>query len=106
VAFRMGELPDSAFVARKLAQSRRIVCAAPVYLARKGAPKAPVDLEQHDCLTFNFRRSRIGWPFREKGRDFEIGVAGSMQINNGETMRQMVLTRNGHRASRRLAHQG
>jgi DNA-binding transcriptional LysR family regulator len=91
VAFRMGELPDSALVARKLGQSRRIVCAAPGYLARKGAPKAPLDLEQHDCLTFNFRRSRIGWPFREKGRDIEIGVVGSMQINNGETMRQMVL---------------
>ena len=91
VAFRMGRLPDSALVARKLGQSRRIVCAAPRYLARRGVPNRPTDLEQHDCLTFNFRRSRIGWPFRENGRDLDIGVASSMQFNNGETMRQMVL---------------
>jgi DNA-binding transcriptional LysR family regulator len=91
VAFRMGTLSDSALVARKLGQSRRVVCASPAYLARKGTPKSPAGLEQHNCLTFNFRRSRIGWPFREKGRDAEIGVAGRLQVNNGETMRQMVL---------------
>jgi DNA-binding transcriptional LysR family regulator len=91
VAFRMGTLPDSALVARKLGQSRRVVCAAPSYLARRGAPETPPDLQQHDCLTFNFRRSRVGWPFREKKRDVEIPVAGSVQANNGETMRQMVL---------------
>jgi len=87
----MGTLPDSALVARKLGQSRRVVCAAPGYLARKGTPKSPDDLQHHDCLTFNFRRSRIGWPFREKRRDLEIPVSGSVQVNNGETMRQMVL---------------
>jgi DNA-binding transcriptional LysR family regulator len=91
VAFRMGTLPDSALVARKLGQSRRVVCAAPGYLARKGTPRSPRELQHHDCLTFNFRRSRIGWPFREAGRPLEIPVAGSLQVNNGETMRQMVL---------------
>jgi DNA-binding transcriptional LysR family regulator len=91
IAFRVGNLPDSALVARKLGQSRRVICAAPAYLARHGTPATPAALQQHDCLTFNFRRSRVGWPFREKGRTQEIAVAGSLQINNGETMRQMVL---------------
>jgi DNA-binding transcriptional LysR family regulator len=48
-------------------------------------------LQDHNCLTFNFRRSRIGWPFRNKGRDFEQPVAGNLQVNNGETMRQVAL---------------
>jgi DNA-binding transcriptional LysR family regulator len=91
VAFRTGTLPDSAMVARKLAQSRRVVCAAPEYLARRRAPSSPTELQQHDCLTFNFRRSRIGWPFQSKGRTTDVPVAGTVQVNNGETMRQMVL---------------
>jgi DNA-binding transcriptional LysR family regulator len=91
VAIRMGNLPDSALKARKLAESRRVVCAAPSYLKRHGTPQTPADLQNHNCLTFNFRRSRIGWPFRHKRRDIDQLVAGNLQVNNGETMRQMVL---------------
>lgn len=71
VAIRMGSLPDTALLARKLGQSRRIVCAAPAYLKRKATLEKPEDLRGHDCLTFNFRRSRTGWPFRVRGKDIE-----------------------------------
>lgn len=91
VAIRMGTLPDSALIARKLGQSRRIICAAPSYLARRDVPQVPGDLGRHDCLTFNFRRAQVGWPFREDGRDLEQPVSGSLQVNNGETMRQLAL---------------
>ena len=91
IAIRSGNLADSALVARKLGQSRRVVCAAPSYLARKGTPKLPSELAQHTCLTFNFRRSRAGWPFRSEGREIEQHVSGSLQVNNGETLRQMAL---------------
>lgn len=91
VAIRMGNLPDSGLIARKLGQSRRVVCAAPSYLERMGNPKMPADLERHDCLTFNFRRARPFWPFRLDGRDIEQPVMGSLVVNNGETMKQMAL---------------
>jgi DNA-binding transcriptional LysR family regulator len=91
VAIRMGNLPDTALLARRLGQSRRIVCASRAYLKRKGTPDKPDDLRGHDCLTFNFRRSRVGWPFRVKGKDIEQPVAGPLQVNNGETMKQMML---------------
>lgn len=91
VAIRMGNLPDTALLARRLGQSRRIVCATHAYLKRKGTPEKPEDLRGHDCLTFNFRRSRVGWPFRVKGKDIEQPVAGPLQVNNGETMKQMML---------------
>jgi DNA-binding transcriptional LysR family regulator len=91
IAIRMGNLPDSAMIARKLGQSRRIVCAAPSYLKRNGIPTMPGELQHHNCLTFNFRRSRVGWPFRIKGRELELSIAGNLQVNNGETMRQVVL---------------
>jgi DNA-binding transcriptional LysR family regulator len=91
VAIRVGDLPDSALKARKLGQSRLVVCASPDYLKRQGMPRAPADLRHHNCLTFNFRRSRIGWPFRHKRREFEQPVSGNLQVNNGESMRQLVL---------------
>jgi DNA-binding transcriptional LysR family regulator len=78
-------------IAKKLGQSRRVVCAAPSYLKLHGTPKSPGDLRGHNCLTFNFRRSRIGWPFRHKDRYFDQPVAGNLQVNNGETMRQLAL---------------
>ncbi|TCU30948.1 DNA-binding transcriptional LysR family regulator [Rhizobium azibense] len=91
VAIRMGNLPDSGLIARKLGQSRRVVCASPEYLARRGSPQTPADLEQHDCLTFNFRRARPSWPFRCGGQDIAQPVKGSIVVNNGETMKQMAL---------------
>ncbi|MBW9091523.1 LysR family transcriptional regulator [Rhizobium wenxiniae] len=91
VAIRMGNLPDSGLIARKLGQSRRVICASPDYLARKGTPEKPADLAHHDCLTFNFRRATPSWPFRTGGRDVVQPVKGSVVVNNGETMKQMVL---------------
>ncbi|WP_035201333.1 LysR substrate-binding domain-containing protein [Agrobacterium tumefaciens] len=91
VAIRMGNLPDSGLIARKLGQSRRVVCASPDYLARMGSPETPADLAYHDCLTFNFRRARPSWPFRDRDRDIAQPVKGSIVVNNGETMKQMAL---------------
>ncbi|MET1028914.1 MAG: LysR family transcriptional regulator [Dongiaceae bacterium] len=91
IAIRMGTLPDSALIARKLGQSRRVVCAAPGYLERRGVPGKPGDLRHHDCITFNFRHARSGWPFREDGRDLEQPVSGNLLVNSGSIARQMVL---------------
>ncbi len=91
LAIRMGTLPDSGLVARKLGQSRRVVCASPAYLARHGTPAAPEDLAGHNGLGFNFRRWRNGWPFRREGREFEQPVSGNLLANNGEPVRQMAL---------------
>ncbi|WP_083681091.1 LysR family transcriptional regulator [Archangium sp. Cb G35] len=83
VAIRIGDLPDSALLAHKLGQSRRVICASPAYLQRKGTPKTPDELRHHDCLTFNFRRARSGWPFRDAGGITQQIVTGSVQVNNG-----------------------
>jgi len=91
IAIRVGNLPDSALVAKKLAQSRRALVASPAYLDRHGIPQTPSDLASHNCIGFNFRRSRIGWPFRDGPRDFEQVVTGNALVNNGETARQLAL---------------
>lgn len=91
IAIRMGTLPDSTLVARKLGQGRRVVCAAPAYLKRKGTPQSPADLEHHDCLGFNFRRAGPSWPFVKEGREICQPVSCSVLVNNGETLRQLAL---------------
>ena len=91
VAIRMGPLHDATFRARKLGTSRKVVVAAPSYLANNATPQKPADLEQHNCLNFNFRRSLDEWPFMEDGKLVHLAVDGAMQTNNGETMRQLTL---------------
>ena len=50
LALRVGQQPDSSFVARKLESARRLFVAAPSYLARRGAPERLGDLAQHDLI--------------------------------------------------------
>lgn len=89
VAIRFGPLGDSMLTARKLGESRRVIVAAPGYLARCGTPARPEDLHRHNCLNFNFRRAEPVWPFRVDGRDIVLSVRGSIEANNGETLGQL-----------------
>ncbi len=89
VAIRFGPLADSLLTARKLGENRRIIVAAPQYLARHGMPTAPDDLYRHNCLNFNFRRAEPVWPFRCDGHDITLSVKGSIEANNGETLGQL-----------------
>ena len=52
VAVRIGHLPDSSLIARKLAPSHLVVYATPAYLEERGAPDAPASLDEHDLLVF------------------------------------------------------
>lgn len=63
LALRIGHLPDSQLVARKLADLRMIVCAAPAYLERCGVPLVPADLGGHDCLVFSDAPGNAEWRF-------------------------------------------
>jgi DNA-binding transcriptional LysR family regulator len=82
VAVRVGRLPDSSLVARKLGEVRMVVCAAPSYLARRGRPTAPADLRQHDCLVFSDTLGPSEWHFQSvKGR-IGVKVQGRVCANN------------------------
>ncbi len=89
VAIRFGTLADSPLTARRLGETGRVVVAAPDYLARAGMPQVPEDLLAHNCLSFNFRRTEPGWPFRRDGRDFALNVTGTIAANSGEALAQL-----------------
>lgn len=50
MGIRGAQLPNSSLVARKLGGNARVLCASPDYIARKGTPKTPEDLRNHDCI--------------------------------------------------------
>lgn len=79
VAIRIGNLSDSAMMARKLAARTRFVCAAPEYLDRYGIPHSLAELEQHNCLvgTSDF------WRFEEGGKSRNVRVSGRIHCNSG-----------------------
>jgi DNA-binding transcriptional LysR family regulator len=66
LAVRIGELPDSSLVVRRVGALRRVVCASPAYLEHRGAPHTPEDLRRHDCVTFAGISSTIRWTFGER----------------------------------------
>src|SRR3546814_6417581 len=66
-AIRSGALEDSALVARKLASNRRVLCAAPDYLRRHGAPQTPEDLARHECILLSGSQGRRDtWRLRDR----------------------------------------
>jgi len=93
IAIRSGALRDSSLKARKLLESRRVIVASPAYLKREGMPENPDDLDRHNCLTFNFRPTAEGWPFRDpaSGSHFVRIVYGNLLANNGPKVRELCI---------------
>jgi DNA-binding transcriptional LysR family regulator len=82
-ALRIGRLPDSQLVARKLAELTMIVCAAPSYLQRRGRPTTPADLINHDCLVFSDLPGAGEWRFcGPGGTELKIHLSGRLWINS------------------------
>ncbi len=83
LAIRVGRLRDSQLVARKFADLRMIVCASPAYLARRGVPRMPRDLADHDCLVFSDAPGSAEWRFAESTKaDRKIRISGRLWMNS------------------------
>ena len=82
LAIRIGDLPDSNLTARRLANSRRVVFAAPSYFAQHDRPRRPEELAHHHCIVRTAARDANAWPFRIDGRTKAVKVAGSFRTNS------------------------
>ncbi|MBB2962031.1 DNA-binding transcriptional LysR family regulator [Methylobacterium sp. R2-1] len=81
LAVRIGTLADSNLIARRLASSRIVVCAAPSYLDRHGTPRAPEALKDHNCLGYTLSDSS-GWRFGVQA----YPVSGTLRAPNGAAL--------------------
>jgi DNA-binding transcriptional LysR family regulator len=90
----IGELRDSALVSRRLAPNRRLLCAAPRYLARRGEPRHPNDLRRHDCIALRENDEDVTmWRFTPKhqGEPTNVRIEPAMTSNDGGTVRDWAL---------------
>ncbi|MGA0344747.1 MAG: LysR family transcriptional regulator [Arenicellales bacterium] len=94
---RVAELKDSNMVARRIATSRRVLCASPDYLARVGEPKTPKELTEHNCLLLRFPGSQQ-WRWTlvyPNGRPETLSLSGTMDSDNSDILTSWCLAGHG-----------
>ena len=91
VAIRLGVLPPSSLIARKLAPHHRIVCASPDYLGERGTPTVPTDLVAHNCLVFDYQSGPEEWSFRRDDAEERVRVGGSLKARGSEILREAAI---------------
>ncbi len=85
VCVRFGEPPDARVLARRIAPNRRLLCAAPSYLAKHGTPRVPNDLTRHDCIGIRQGDEAYGsWRLSSGKRTETVKVRGKLSTNDGE----------------------
>ncbi|AMF92488.1 LysR family transcriptional regulator [Vibrio fluvialis] len=91
LAIRIGHLPVSNLVAKRLVRCRSVLCCSPDYLTRYSAPQKPSDLLQHNCLVYSYFRGGSEWTFTQNGADFKVIPQGNLSVNNSEAIRRALL---------------
>jgi DNA-binding transcriptional LysR family regulator len=95
IGLRFGVLTDSAFTARKLAQSERFVVASPAYLARRGMPGTPTDLIQHDGISYSQYTGGEEWLFRRGNSEIPVSIRTRLTLSAAEGVRAAVIAGQG-----------
>ena len=91
-AVRIGEMTDSNLISTRLAEMRRVIVAAPSYIAEHGVPSAPTELSQHNCLVLGQQR---GWALRVGSEVQVIRVTGTLECNDGAVLHEWALAGKG-----------
>ena len=84
LAVRVGALPDSSFMASRVGEVRRVVCASPGYFAARGVPKKPSELAAHDCVTFDLLAPANVWSFAKGKSEEAARVHSRLTVNTAE----------------------
>jgi DNA-binding transcriptional LysR family regulator len=95
VGLRLGVLTDSALKARKLAQTDRLVVASPAYLGRRGLPRTPADLLEHDGIIYGQSSGGQEWLFRRGTSETSVYLKTRLRLSAAEGVREAVLAGQG-----------
>jgi DNA-binding transcriptional LysR family regulator len=82
VAIRLGSLPDSSLVARRIAPLHAVLVAAPAYLKQRGTPRALADLTRHEAVM----QGSTSWRFLDGKREVKVPVNGRFESDSGEAV--------------------
>jgi DNA-binding transcriptional LysR family regulator len=84
LALRVGSLPDSGLITTQLGSLRRVVCASPRYLSRKGTPERLQDLGAHDCVSFDLFAIADTWRFQVDGAETVVPIHPRLTVSTAE----------------------
>jgi DNA-binding transcriptional LysR family regulator len=92
LAVRIGSMPQSDLIARKIGGVRSIVCSSPAYIARHGAPRTPAELSSHACLGYTLTGSGADWRFETPDGPLVVPISGPIRADNGDIIRLAALS--------------
>ncbi len=84
VALRFGALPDSRLVALRVGSTQRVVCASPSYLASRGTPRVPDEIDGHDCICYDGIQAPNVWIFERDKTEFPIEIRPRLVVSSIE----------------------
>lgn len=82
IAVRIGELPDSSLVARRLGSVRRLLVASPKYIKHHGPPTSPGDLARHSLIAFTGLMPLREWRYQTGGKPQSIALTPAFEVND------------------------
>jgi DNA-binding transcriptional LysR family regulator len=88
---RIGFLRDSSLIARKVGVIRRVICASPAYLDKRGRPTRLEEIADHDCITFTGLMRAEAWRFPEAGGTTTIDVRSRLVTDSVDTVAEAAL---------------
>ncbi len=92
LVIRTGYLDDSSLIARHILDSQWVICAAPAYVRRFGAPREPSDLLTHNCLRYAYQSTGASeWAFKGEDGNYLVSVSGSFSTDNAGALRKAAL---------------
>ncbi len=87
VTIRIAVLTDSSLIARKLAPAKRVLVAAPSYIAVHGEPLQPEELERHRCLNYGHTTTLQRWHLTKGNDTIHVSINSALCSNNGDVLR-------------------
>jgi len=103
VAVRIARMADSSLVAIPVGKVRRVVCASPEYLRRRGTPRTPQDLRSHACIRHTGNALRADWQFRDGRRNATVPINAVLSCSDIDSSLEACV--NGHGLGMFLSYQ-
>lgn len=91
LAIRLTGDPQPNLVARRLATTSKLVCAAPEYWQRQGKPRSPAELAHHNCILWGSGPTISEWFFNGPAGEQRVHVSGNLRVNGSEALREAAL---------------
>jgi len=89
LSIRVGDLPDSNFIARRYNSTKVNFVTSPLYISRHGKPQHPRELSAHNCLVDSSNRSPLRWHYQEEGKKQYASIDAFAEANDGDTVAKL-----------------